>query len=109
MCRVFAYFFLFLLINTEFCNLSASMDHVGCVLLLLTESCVCFLSHRERMQPEQTVPSCGSRKEEAVHPGAYMQCTLCYQCLYCCSLLTEIESCVCLIEKHERFLVTCLR
>lgn len=48
-----------------------------CVLLLLTDSFVCFLSHRERMRPEQTVPSCESRKEEAVHPGVYMQCKLC--------------------------------
>lgn len=44
------------------------------VLLLLTDYCVCFLSHRESMRPEQTLQRSGARKEEAVQPGAYMQC-----------------------------------
>lgn len=72
-----------------------------CVLLLLTDYCVCFLSHRERMWPEQTLQSSGSRKEEAVQPGAYMQCKL---------LLTQSLVLRLLFDRETwTILITCLR
>lgn len=68
--------------------------------LLLTAVFTLF-SHRERMQPEQTLWRSKCRKEEDVQPGTYMQCkfSVChvyswlfiqysYKYLYSCSLLT---------------------